>query len=149
MYKYVAFHSQGSMLKGRLYLPQDVANPLPVVIMAHGFSATINGMVADRYAEVFYEAGFAVLLYDHIGFGISGGEPRQHVNKWIQARGYCDAIDFVMTLPEIDHHRIAIWGDSASGGEVIVVGAIDQRVKRSSLKSPLVDKNRLQKIQMA
>jgi len=32
--------------------------------MAHGFSATINGMVADRYAEVFCNAGFAVLLYD-------------------------------------------------------------------------------------
>jgi uncharacterized protein len=129
MYKMVEFPSEDAILGGRLYLPQDTSNPLPVVIMAHGFSATIDGMVADRYAEVFYEAGFAVLLYDHVGFGISGGEPRQKVNKWIQARGYRDAIDFVTTLPEIDHHRIAIWGDSASGGEVIVVGAVDQRVK--------------------
>ncbi len=117
------------MLKGRLYIPQDVAHPLPVVIMAHGFSATITGMVADCYAEVFCEAGFAVLLYDHIGFGVSGGEPRQQVNKWVQARGYRDAIDFVMTLPAIDPQRVAIWGDSASGGEVIVIGAVDPRVK--------------------
>lgn len=117
------------MLKGRLYLPQVVAHPLPVVIMAHGFSATITGMVADCYAEVFCEAGFAILLYDHIGFGVSGGEPRQQVNKWVQARGYRDAIDFVMTLPAIDPQRVAIWGDSASGGEVIVIGAVDPRVK--------------------
>lgn len=129
MYKVVAFPSQGAMLKGKLYLPQDIAHPMPMLIMAHGFSATISGMVADRYAEVFYEAGFAVLLYDHFGFGISGGEPRQQVNKWIQARGYRDAIDFVMTLPMIDPYRVAIWGDSASGGEVIVMGAVDPRVK--------------------
>jgi alpha-beta hydrolase superfamily lysophospholipase len=97
--------------------------------MAHGFSATINGMVADKYAEVFYEAGFAVLLYDHRSFGISGGEPRQQINKWIQARGYRDAVNFATTLPEIDAARVAIWGDSMSGAEVIVVGAIDTRVK--------------------
>jgi len=97
--------------------------------MAHGFSATINGMVAEKYAEVFYKAGFAVLLYDHRNFGISGGEPRQEINEWIQARGYRDAMDFAITLPEIDADRIAIWGDSLSGAEVIVVGALDDRVK--------------------
>lgn len=129
MYKMVAFPSQNAMLRGRLYLPQNAARPLPIVIMAHGFSATIDGMVADRYAQIFYEAGLAVLLYDHLSFGLSDGEPRQHINKWIQTRGYCDAIDFVTTLAEIDSNRIAIWGDSLSGSEVIVVGAIDRRVK--------------------
>jgi len=97
--------------------------------MAHGFSATINGMVANHYAEVFCDAGFAVLLYDHRNFGISDGEPRQQINEWIQARGYRDAINFVTTLPEIDATRIALWGDSMSGAEVIVVGALDPRVK--------------------
>jgi pimeloyl-ACP methyl ester carboxylesterase len=103
--------------------------PQPIVIMAHGFSATINGMVAEKYAETFYEAGFAVLLYDHRNFGISGGEPRQQIDRWVQARGYRDALNFVSALPAIDQHRIAIWGDSLSGAEVIVVGALDERVK--------------------
>jgi fermentation-respiration switch protein FrsA (DUF1100 family) len=97
--------------------------------MGHGFSATINGMVADNYAEAFYEAGFAVLLYDHRNFGISDGEPRLAIDKWIQTRGYYDAINFVTTLPEIDAERIALWGDSTSGADVIVVGAIDSRVR--------------------
>jgi pimeloyl-ACP methyl ester carboxylesterase len=96
--------------------------------MAHGFSATI-GMVADRYAEAFCEAGFAVLLYDHHSFGSSGGQPRRQINKWVQARGYRDAINFAATLPEINTTRIAIWGDSLSGAEVICVGAVDSRVK--------------------
>lgn len=64
------------------------------MIMAHGFSATINGMTADRYAEVFHNTGFAVLLYDHRNFGISDGDPRQQINPWIQARGVqgCDQL---------------------------------------------------------
>jgi uncharacterized protein len=96
--------------------------------MAHGFSATISGMVADRYAEIFHHAGFAVLLYDHPNFGISGGTPRQEIDPHAQARGYRSAIDYVASLPGIDARRIAIWGDSLSGGAVIAVGAVDPRV---------------------
>jgi hypothetical protein len=97
-----------------------------MVVMAHGTSATIT-MTTDRYAEVFREAGLAVLLYDHRNFGASGGEPRQEINPWIQARGYCDAISFLESVPGIDRDAIAIWGDSYSAAEVIVVGAVDER----------------------
>jgi len=129
MYQMVEFLSEGITLRGRLYIHPDRSNPSPVVIMAHGFSATIKGMVADNFAEVFHEAGFAVLLYDHFSLGISDGEPRQQINKWVQTRGYLDAITFVETLPEIDASRIALWGDSMSGAEVIVAGAVDPRAK--------------------
>jgi hypothetical protein len=129
LFEIVEFQSEGATLRGRLYSCDDKSEKLPVVIMAHGFTATINGMVADKYAEEYCKAGFAVLLFDHRNFGISDGEPRQEFNEWIQARGYRDAITFVTTLPEIDAARIAIWGSSASGAEVIVVGAIDPRVK--------------------
>ena len=87
VYRIVEFSSEGAILRGRLYAPTNLSKPLPIVIMAHGFSATINGMVADHFAEPFYDSGFAVLLYDHRNFGISDGEPRQEINKWIQARG--------------------------------------------------------------
>ena len=129
MFKLIEFPSEGAMLKGRLYIPDSKSESLPIIIMAHGYSCTMEGMVADCYADVFCNAGFAVLLYDHHSFGISGGEPRQQTNKWIQARGYRDAIDYVTTLPEIDASKIAFWGDSMSGSEVIVVAAIDHRVK--------------------
>ena len=95
MFRNVAFPSQGATIRGRLYFRQNGSGPkAPIVIMAHGTSATIT-MVADRYAEVLHEAGFAVLLYDHRNFGISGGEPRGEINPWVQARGYRDAIDYV------------------------------------------------------
>jgi fermentation-respiration switch protein FrsA (DUF1100 family) len=136
MYRIVEFLSEGSTLRGRLYFHTDALKQQPIVIMAHGFSATIVGMVADKYAETFFEASFAVLLYDHRNFGISDGEPRQQINRWIQARGYRDAINYVVTLPEIDKDRIAIWGDSMSGAEVIVVGALDERDRAVIAQAP-------------
>lgn len=128
MIKEVEFPSEGAMLRGLLFLPESQTRKLPLVIMAHGFSATVT-MVADKYAEAFSRAGLAVLLYDHRNFGQSEGEPRQEINVWVQARGYRDAINFVITLPEVDHARIVLWGDSLSGAEVVMVGAIDARVK--------------------
>src|SRR5690349_12152725 len=103
----VEFSSEGATLRGLLYSDRESTRRRPAIIMSHGLSATINGMTADRYAEVFRDAGFAVLLYDHRNFGISDGEPRQQINKWTQARGYRDAIDFLAMRPEIDAERIA------------------------------------------
>jgi hypothetical protein len=125
----VEFPSQGAKIRGRHYLPENKDKPYSIVIMAHGFTATINGMVADNYAEEFCKSGFAVLLYDHLNFGISEGLPRQEMNKWLQARGYVDALNYVCTLPVVDKNNIALWGDSMSGGEVLLVGAVDNRVK--------------------
>ncbi|MFT7157913.1 MAG: dipeptidyl aminopeptidase/acylaminoacyl peptidase, partial [Parvicella sp.] len=113
-YKYIEFKSQEVTLRGRLYLPDDKSEKRPVVIMAHGFTTTINGMTADKYAEKFHEAGFAVLLYDHRNLGISDGQPRQELNFWVQSRGYIDAIGLISNQPEIDVDKIAVWGASLS-----------------------------------
>jgi hypothetical protein len=96
--------------------------------MTHGTSATIP-MVADRYAEVFAEAGVSALIYDHRNMGFSGGEPRQEINPWMQCRGYRDAITFASTIDGHDPERIGIWGDSYSAGEVFLVAACDSRVR--------------------
>jgi alpha-beta hydrolase superfamily lysophospholipase len=141
MFEQIEFPSQGATLRGRLSARSAPRRPLPVVVMAHGMSATINGMTADRFAEVFSDAGFAVLLYDHRNFGVSDGEPRQQISKWVQARGYRDAIAFLTTRREIDASRIAIWGDSLSGAEVIVVGAVDDRVRAIIAQVPACGDN--------
>ena len=120
----VEFASQGAVLRGRLY--RAGPRPSACVVMTHGTSATIE-MVVDRYAEALHEAGLAVLLYDHHGFGSSGGEPRQEINPWIQARGYRDALTYLSGRPDIDQSRIALWGDSYSAGHALIVGAVDPR----------------------
>ncbi|MBW3619935.1 MAG: S9 family peptidase [Actinobacteria bacterium] len=131
----VEFTSEGATLRGLLFRPAGVADA-PVVVMAHGTSATIR-MVADRYAEVFHRHGLGVLLYDHRNLGSSDGEPRQEINPWIQCRGYLDAIGFVRSLDGIDPDRVALWGDSYSGGEVLVVGAVDHRLRAIVAQVPV------------
>jgi uncharacterized protein len=120
----VTFSSEGADLRGWVYVP-DSKPPWPLVVMAHGFSATRH-MTADKYAEVFRAAGLAVLLYDHRGFGDSGGEPRLQLNPWIQARGYRDALSNGSSLEGVDASRVAIWGDSFSGGVALAVAGIDK-----------------------
>ena len=76
------------------------------------------------------EAGFSVLLYDHRGFGGSGGTPRQEVDPARQLADWRDAITFALGLPEFDPNRgVGIWGSSFAGGLAMVLAADDRRVR--------------------
>ena len=131
----------GVTLRGWLYVPDGAAGPVPAVVMAHGFSA-VKEMYLDRYAEVFAAGGLAALVFDNRNFGASDGQPRQHIDPWQQVRDYRDAITFAETLPDVDGNRIGVWGSSYSGGHVLVLGAIDRRVKCVVSQVPLISGHR-------
>lgn len=126
----------GVTLRGWHYVP-DGAGPHPTIVMAHGFSAT-KEMYLDRFAEAFAGAGFAALVYDNRNLGASDGAPRQELDPIRQIRDYRDAISFAETLPETDATRMGVWGSSYSGGHVLVVSAIDRRVKCVAAQVPLI-----------
>ncbi len=119
----IEFTSGGALLRGWLYHSAGTLSG-PGVVMAHGLSA-VREMFLDRYAEMFAEAGFTTLVYDHLGFGASGGEPRQCPAPSVQLEGYRDAISWLGHQPSIDADRIGIWGSSFSGGEVIILASED------------------------
>jgi fermentation-respiration switch protein FrsA (DUF1100 family) len=131
----------GVTLRGWLYLPDRVSSPVPVVVMAHGFSA-VKEMYLDRYAELFAAGGLATLVFDNRNFGASDGQPRQHIDPRDQVRDYRDAITFAETLAEVDRARIGAWGSSYSGGHVLVLGAIDRRIKCVVSQVPLISGHR-------
>jgi len=133
-----SFQSDGVTLRGWLYRPEKAKAQVPAIVMSHGFSAT-KEMDLAGFAEVFCEAGFLVLVYDHRNLGASDGEPRGEIEPWAQIRGYRDAITYLQTLPGVDPSRIGAWGSSLSGGHAIVVGAIDRRVKCVVSQVPLID----------
>jgi fermentation-respiration switch protein FrsA (DUF1100 family) len=133
----VEFDAEGVTLRGWLYLPDGAEGRAPAVVMAHGFSA-VKEMYLDRFAEVFADAGLAALVFDNRNFGASDGEPRQEIDPWAQVRDYRHAITYASTRAEVDAGRIGIWGSSYSGGHVLVVGAIDRRVRCVVSQVPLV-----------
>jgi fermentation-respiration switch protein FrsA (DUF1100 family) len=127
----------GVTLRGWLYRPEGVDGDRPLVVMAHGFSAT-KEMYLDDFAEVFAAAGLAVLVYDNRNLGDSEGEPRGEIDPWQQVRDYRTAITWAVTQPGIDPTRIGVRGSSYSGGHVLVVGAIDRRVSCVVAQVPLI-----------
>src|SRR5216684_5262262 len=131
----IEFNAEGVILRGWFYAAE--ASPAPAVVMAHGFSA-VKEMYLDSFAEVFNGAGLNVLVFDNRNFGASDGEPRLEIDPWAQVRDYRDAITYARTRPEVDRDRIGVWGSSYSGGHVMVVGAIDRRVKCVVAQVPLV-----------
>jgi uncharacterized protein len=134
----IEFDAEGVTLRGWLYRPDDAGdNPLPTVVMAHGFSA-VKEMYLDAYAERFAEAGLAALVFDNRNFGASDGEPRQEIDPWAQVRDYRHAITFAGQLPNVRRDAIGVWGSSYSGGHVLVVGAIDRRVRAVVSQVPLI-----------
>src|SRR5260370_35529006 len=86
----VEFPSCGTILRGILLTPKSKTEALPVIVMAPCMSGGKEGSIM-RYAEYFARGGFAVLAYDKINFGESGGEPRQEADPALQRRGYRDA----------------------------------------------------------
>lgn len=127
----------GVVLRGWLYQPESAAERCPLVVMAHGYSAT-KEMHLDDFAEVFAAAGLAVLVYDNRNLGASDGQPRGEIDPWQQIRDYRTAITFASGLPSIDADRIGVWGSSYSGGHVLVVAALDRRVRCVVAQVPLI-----------
>ena len=133
----IEFDAEGVTLRGWFYDADGASAAAPTVVMAHGFSA-VKEMYLDKYAETFAAAGLNALVFDNRNFGASDGEPRQEIDPWQQVRDYRHAITYATTLDEVDPTRIGAWGSSYSGGHVLVLGAIDRRVKAVVAQVPLV-----------
>lgn len=127
----------GTTLCGWLYRPKETpSDGVPIVVMAHGFSGVKGSLT--KYAETFCEAGLAVLLYDHRGYGDSGGDVRLEIVPHQQVADFRDAITFARTLKGIDPERVGIWGSSYAGGHCINIAANDRRVKCVVAQIPII-----------
>ncbi|HWG13810.1 MAG TPA: alpha/beta hydrolase [Streptosporangiaceae bacterium] len=133
----VEFDAEGVTLRGWFYPAEGSTGTAPTIVLAHGFSA-VKEMYLDQYAELFSAHGLNALVFDNRNFGDSDGTPRQEIDPWAQVRDYRHAITYAITLPETDAGRIGIWGSSYSGGHVLVVGAIDRRVRAVVAQVPLI-----------
>jgi fermentation-respiration switch protein FrsA (DUF1100 family) len=134
----VTIPSGGETLAAYLYLPEDGEGPLPVVVMAHGFSATRDDAL-PAYAEAFQAAGLAVVVFDYRHFGASSGQPRQLLDIGRQHDDYRAVVGWVRADERFDADRVALWGSSFSGGHVVEVAATDPRIAAVVSQAPFTD----------
>jgi uncharacterized protein len=109
----------------------------PIVVMAHGLSGTRRDGLGP-FAERFAAAGIAALVFDHRGFGDSGGEPdlfepRRQLDDWRAA------IARARSLPGVDGDRVATFGSSMGGGNALAAAAADPRVAAVVSQVPFLD----------
>lgn len=133
----VEVESNGTIVRGWLYPAEGGSAPTPAVAMIHGFSATAQGMVADRYAAAFAEAGVAALLADPRTIGRSDGEPRGQICEWWQAQDYLALLRYLRSNAAIDPTRVGLWGDSMTGRVAAVVAAVDGDVAALVVQTPV------------
>ncbi len=129
--------SDGEQLDARLYLPSR-PGPHPAVVLAGGW-CYVKEIAQPLFAQVFADNGLAALLIDYRNFGGSTGEPRRHIDPWDQIDDYRNAVSYLETRDDIDHGRIGAWGISYSGGHVLILGAIDDRVRAVCSVVPVID----------
>jgi uncharacterized protein len=134
----VAFLSSDVECVGYLYEPADTKTKLPCIVLANGFSGTMDWLLPG-YAERFVAAGFIVLVFDYRYFGESNGEPRQLVSVSRQRQDLREAIRFARSHRHIDPHRVALWGTSLGGGHVIAVAAEDAKIAAVVAQVPGID----------
>jgi dienelactone hydrolase len=138
----------GLYVTGNLYLPRDVAEPLPTIlyVCGHG-NVTRNGISYGSKAHYqhhgawFARNGYACLVIDTLQLGeiegIHHGTYRYDRWWWIN-RGYTPAgveawncvraLDYLETRPEVDATRFGVTGRSGGGAYSWWIAAIDERI---------------------
>lgn len=143
MEKNIEFYSDGSKIKGILYLPDDPGEneKIPGIVLCHGF-AGVKELLLPPYAQAFSENGFAALVFDYRGFGESEGE-RGKLAPYFQVTDIRSALTFMQTQPQVDPDKLALWGTSFGGANAIVASAVDKRIKCLSVQLTFGDGERV------
>jgi alpha-beta hydrolase superfamily lysophospholipase len=133
----LTFSAERGLCAAWLYPAAGEQSAAPAVVMAHGLSGTRRDRLG-AFAKRFAAAGFVALVFDHRGFGDSGGEP-DLFDPRLQLKDWQAAIAFVRSLPEVDETRVATFGSSMGGGNALAAAAGDPGVAAAISQVPFLD----------
>lgn len=124
----ISFYSEGVMLVGDVYVPDDrqAGERRAGVVLCHGYTGVKDIYLPDN-ARALNEAGYVAMVFDYKGWGDSEG-PRSRLAPWSRVADVQAALTYLGALPEVDPSRLGIYGTSYGGATVVWVAAIDPRV---------------------
>ena len=130
----VSFQSlDGIYVTGNLYRPLNQTGKMAGILCPHGHGQDprFKEYTQQRCATL-ARMGATVFAYDMIGMGDS----KQCDHKIpkavkVQLANGIAALDFLLSLPNIDKDRIGMTGESGGGTQTFLLTAIDQRIKVS------------------
>ncbi|MFE5494734.1 alpha/beta hydrolase family protein [Streptomyces virginiae] len=138
--EHVVIRTGGRALHAVLALPDHGRGPYGVVVFVHGdgpVDATHDTFYRPMW-EAFAKAGYASLSWNKPGVGGSPGN-WLHQSMADRAAETADAIAWARTRPDLDSHRIGLWGASQAGWVLPKVAATTPGIRFVITISPAVN----------
>jgi uncharacterized protein len=132
----VAFESiEGFYVTGNLYRPLKVKGKKAAILCTHGHYKTPEGRFLETMQQrcaTLARMGSIVLAIDMIGYSESTQCNHKIPKAFkLQTINTTRAIDFLLSLPDVDADRIAVTGESGGGTQAFMLTALDERVRVS------------------
>lgn len=141
----VAFESiPGYFVTGNLFRPLNPTGPTPVVLSTHGHYRAITKLEDyDEHARfhpgmqarcaTLARLGATVLSIDMFAYGdsmqlVGQAAHKQPVALTLQVWNAIRALDFLLSLENVDPKRVAVSGESGGGTQTFLLTALDPRV---------------------
>ena len=129
MKRAVKLYSEGVMLQGDIYVPDDLppGERRGAVLLCHGYTGVKDLFLPDN-ARALNQAGYVAMTFDYKGWGESEG-PRSRLAPYSRVADMQAAMTCLGLQPEVDAEKIGLLGTSYGGSTVTWVGAVDPRVR--------------------
>jgi len=128
--KRVSFKNRHITVVGNLHFPPqfDGSRKYPALILATPGSS-VKEQIGAIYACRLAAHGYLALTFDPSFQGESGGQPRDLEDPASRVEDIHCAVDYLMTLPNVDEDRVGLLGICAGGGYAIKAALTERRFK--------------------
>lgn len=123
----------GFTLKGWHFTHPDTADC--AVVLAHGWTATKEGVL--KYADIYWDCGCDLVMYDQRGHGESGGE--YGTGGVLEKEDLIKVTHWVKQTLGFKAEQIAWMGSSWGASAVLQAGTMDEKVAFIVADSPFQD----------
>ena len=131
----------GITLVADMYEPKDYDGKLPALAVSGPYGA-VKEQSSGLYAQEMAERGFLTIAFDPSFTGESGGNPRYMTSYDINVEDFQSAVDYLISLDNVDSERIGIIGICGWGGMALQTACIDTRIK-ATVASTMYDMSRV------